>query len=69
MQTREALYIAQRQGLDLVEMQPNAEPPVCRIMDYGKYRYDEGMKKKDLCAHFGRTPGAIESRLQRLGKM
>lgn len=31
--------------------------------------FDEGMKKKDLCAHFGRTPGAIESRLQRLGKM
>ena len=31
--------------------------------------FDEGMKKKDLCAHFGRTSGAIESRLQRLGKM
>ena len=31
--------------------------------------FDEGMKKKDLCARFGRTPGAIESRLQRLGKM
>ena len=31
--------------------------------------FDEGMKKKDLCAHFGRTPGAIESSLQRLGKM
>ncbi len=46
MQTREAIYIAQKQGLDLVEMQPNAEPPVCRIMDYGKYRYDEGMRKK-----------------------
>lgn len=38
--------MAQQQGLDLVEMQPNAEPPVCRIMDYGKFRYDEGMKKK-----------------------
>lgn len=46
MQTREALYIAQKQGLDLVEMQPNAEPPVCRIMDYGKFKYDEGMKRK-----------------------
>ena len=31
--------------------------------------FDGGMKKKDLCAHFARTPGAIESRLQRLGKM
>ena len=44
--TREAQRMAQQQGLDLVEMQPNAEPPVCRIMDYGKFRYDEGMKKK-----------------------
>ena len=44
--TRDALRMAQQQGLDLVEMQPNAEPPVCRIMDYGKFRYDEGMKKK-----------------------
>ena len=34
-----------------------------------KLLIDRGMKKKDLCAHFGRTPGAIESRLQRLGKM
>ena len=31
--------------------------------------FDGGMKKKDLCAHFGRTPGAIESRLERLGKI
>ena len=44
--TRDAQHMAQQQGLDLVEMQPNAEPPVCRIMDYGKFRYDEGMKKK-----------------------
>ena len=44
--TRDAQRMAQQQGLDLVEMQPNAEPPVCRIMDYGKFRYDEGMKKK-----------------------
>lgn len=46
MPTRDALYLAQKQGLDLVEMAPNAEPPVCRIMDYGKFRYDEGMKRK-----------------------
>ena len=44
--TRDAQRMAQQQGLDLVEMQPNADPPVCRIMDYGKFRYDEGMKKK-----------------------
>ncbi len=46
MSTREAISLAQRQGLDLVEMSPNAEPPVCRIMDYGKFKYDEGMKRK-----------------------
>ena len=50
------------------------EPSVrCLPLSYQTNRYygmfDEGMKKKDLCAHFGRTPGAIESRLQRLGKM
>ncbi len=36
----EALGQAQEEGLDLVEIQPNADPPVCRIMDYGKYRFD-----------------------------
>ena len=36
----EALEKAQEDGLDLVEIQPNADPPVCRIMDYGKYRFD-----------------------------
>jgi translation initiation factor IF-3 len=41
----EALTTAADQGLDLVEVAPNARPPVCRIMDYGKFRYDQ--KKKD----------------------
>lgn len=36
----EALRLAGDAGLDLVEIQPNAEPPVCRIMDFGKYRFD-----------------------------
>ena len=36
----EALQQAQEEGLDLVEIQPNADPPVCRIMDYGKYKFD-----------------------------
>jgi len=35
----EALAAAEERGLDLVEVSPNAEPPVCRIMDYGKYKY------------------------------
>ena len=46
MKTSEALAIAQREKLDLVEVSPNAQPPVCRIMDYGKYRYDESRKNK-----------------------
>ncbi len=44
MSTREALNIAREKGLDLVEVSPNANPPVCRIMDYGKYKYQ--MQKK-----------------------
>ncbi len=35
----EALAIAEERGLDLVEVSPNADPPVCRVMDYGKYKY------------------------------
>lgn len=44
MATRDALELATEQGLDLVEVSPNAEPPVCRIMDYGKYLFEQ--KKK-----------------------
>ena len=40
----EAIHIAEEEGLDLVEIQPNAQPPVCRLMDYGKYRYDQQKK-------------------------
>ncbi len=42
----EAQRVADREGLDLVEIAPNAEPPVCRIMDYGKYKYDQAIKAK-----------------------
>lgn len=41
----EALEMADEAGLDLVEMVPNADPPVCRIMDHGKYLYAESKKK------------------------
>jgi len=44
LQTHEALRLAQEQGLDLVEVNPKAEPPVCKILDFGKYKYEE--KKK-----------------------
>ncbi len=41
----EALQRAQEWGLDLVEVAPNADPPVCKIMDYGKFRYEESKKQ------------------------
>ena len=44
---KEALAIAAKAGLDLVEIAPNATPPVCRIMDYGKYRYQQSKKLQD----------------------
>jgi len=42
-----ALEIAEEQSLDLVEVAPNARPPVCRIMDYGKFRYEEQRKARE----------------------
>lgn len=44
--TKDALRLAIEQGFDLVEIAPNAEPPVCRVMDYGKYKYDQEVKAK-----------------------
>src|SRR5580698_6926376 len=45
LQTHEALRLAQEQGLDLVEVNPKAEPPVCKILDFGKYKYEEKKKQ------------------------
>ncbi|TBL69308.1 translation initiation factor IF-3 [Paenibacillus thalictri] len=44
---REAMQIAQDAGLDLVNVAPTAKPPVCRIMDYGKFRYETQKKEKE----------------------
>lgn len=44
--TSQALRIAEGEGLDLVEIAPQADPPVCRIMDYGKFKYDQAIKAK-----------------------
>ncbi len=44
---REALTIAEERGLDLVEVAPNAVPPVCRVMDYGKFRYEQSKKERE----------------------
>lgn len=46
VEIREAVKIAAEKGLDLVEVSPNVSPPVCRIMDYGKYRFEQEKKKK-----------------------
>jgi translation initiation factor IF-3 len=43
----EALTMARSQGVDLVEVAPNATPPVCRLVDYGKYRYEQAKKDKE----------------------
>lgn len=51
LSTRDAQAMAREQNLDLVEVSPNADPPVCRIMDFGKYRYDEGRKRREARKH------------------
>ena len=47
MTLNEALRLAQGKGLDLIEIAPNAAPPVCRIVDYGKFLYEEAKREKD----------------------
>lgn len=47
MPTRDAMQRAEEVGLDLVEVSPNATPPVCKIMDYGKYQYEKNKRAKE----------------------
>ena len=47
VQTREAQRMAEDVGLDLVEIAPTSRPPVCKIMDYGKYKYDQSKRKHE----------------------
>ncbi len=47
MSLRDAIAIAEEKGLDLVEVAPNGRPPVCRIMNYGKYRYEQQKRDKE----------------------
>lgn len=47
---RDALRIAQEQGLDLVEISPNADPPVCKVTDYSKFKYEQKKKQKEIKA-------------------
>lgn len=47
MPTREALRLAEEKELDLVEVAPTAKPPVCRIMDYGRYKYEQSRRERE----------------------
>ncbi len=47
MSSADALRMAEEAGVDLVKIAPNAKPPVCRIVDYGKFRYEQTRKEKD----------------------
>jgi translation initiation factor IF-3 len=48
---QEALRMAEEQNLDLVEVAPNASPPVCRLLDYGKFRYEQSKKEREARKH------------------
>ena len=47
MSSREALQLAEEAGVDLVKIAPTAKPPVCKIVDYGKFRYEQARKEKE----------------------
>lgn len=48
---KDALAISEEQGLDLVEISPNAVPPVCKVVDYKKFLYEQKKKQKEIKAH------------------
>ncbi|MFM9839610.1 MAG: translation initiation factor IF-3 [Cyclobacteriaceae bacterium] len=53
--TSVAIKLAQEQGLDLVEISPNADPPVCKVVDYSKFKYEQKKKQKEIKAHAQKT--------------
>lgn len=55
MSTDEAIKIAQQQDLDLVEISPNANPPVCKVIDYAKFKYEQKKKQKEIKANAAKT--------------
>ena len=55
MSTREAIQLAEEKGLDLVEISPNAAPPVCRIIDYSKFLYQQKKRQKEMKAKQGNS--------------
>ena len=71
LNTNEAISMAKNQGLDLIEIAPNANPPVCKIMDMGKFKYDAQKKanlakKKTKDNFFERNKNATSDRDTRL---
>ena len=52
---KQALEIASQQGLDLVEISPKAVPPVCRVIDYAKFKYEQKKKQKEIKANAAKT--------------
>jgi translation initiation factor IF-3 len=51
MPTSQALGLAQQRGLDLVEVAPNANPPVCKIVEFGKFKYEQGKREREARKH------------------
>lgn len=51
MLTKEAIRLAREKGLDLVEVSPNNQPPVCKIMDFGKFKYQQEKKEREARKH------------------
>jgi len=51
----QALEMAEEQGLDLVEISPNANPPVCKVIDYSKFKYEQKKKQKEIKAKTQKT--------------
>ena len=47
MSSKEALALAEQKNLDLVKIAPQSVPPVCKIMDYGKYRFEQAKREKE----------------------
>ena len=78
MATRDAQRLAESRSLDLVEITPNAVPPVCKIMDYGKFKYEQSIREKqqrksqratqvkEIKFHPGTDVGDIEHKLRQI---
>ncbi len=52
---QQAIKLAQEQGLDLVEISPNADPPVCKVIDYSKFKYEQKKKQKEIKSNAQKT--------------